>query len=312
MLIDAQKSRFHIVIAESLDRLSRDQEDIAAVFKLLQFHRIELITLSEGVISELHVGLKGTMNALFLKDLAAKTRRGLYGRVKAGRSPGGISFGYRMTREFDTRGEPIRGGREIDPAEAAVIHRIFEMFAAGRSPRGIARELNREDIPGPGGRKWRDTTIRGHAARGTGILRNELYIGRLVWNRQSFVRDPRTGKRLSRPNSKDHWVIEEVPKLLIVAQDLWNKAAARLHDQLDGLVTAIAGGLRATSLQKRLNELEAEKEALTFKLREPESNIVDLQPNLAALYRRKVGYSSKRLGFSRTPGRSTGRLEKSC
>jgi len=31
-----------------------------------------MFTLSEGEINELHVGLKGTMNALFLKDLADK------------------------------------------------------------------------------------------------------------------------------------------------------------------------------------------------------------------------------------------------
>lgn len=31
--------------------------------------------LAEGEINELHVGLKGKMNALFIKDLAAKTHR---------------------------------------------------------------------------------------------------------------------------------------------------------------------------------------------------------------------------------------------
>jgi site-specific DNA recombinase len=56
----------------------------------------------------------------------------------------------------------------------------FSEFAAGRSPRAIARALNAGGIPGPGGRPWGDTTIRGHALRGTGILRNELYVGRLV------------------------------------------------------------------------------------------------------------------------------------
>ena len=35
--------------------------------------------MSEGEITELHVGLKGTMNAPFLKDLAAKTYRGIRG-----------------------------------------------------------------------------------------------------------------------------------------------------------------------------------------------------------------------------------------
>ena len=41
---------------------------------------------------------------------------------------------------------------------------------------------------------------RNNAARGTGILNNELYAGVLVWNRQRFVKDPATSKRVSRPN----------------------------------------------------------------------------------------------------------------
>ncbi len=91
LLADARKGRFDVVVAESLDRLSRDQEHIAALFKLLSFASIPLVTVAEGEISELHIGLKGTMSALFLKDLAQKTRRGLEGRVRQGRSAGGIS-----------------------------------------------------------------------------------------------------------------------------------------------------------------------------------------------------------------------------
>src|SRR5260221_12072081 len=49
----------------------------------------QLITVAEGPINELHVGLKGTMNALFLKDLGQKVRRGLEGRVREGRAGGG-------------------------------------------------------------------------------------------------------------------------------------------------------------------------------------------------------------------------------
>src|SRR5690606_4637881 len=50
--------------------------------------------MAEGEINELHVGLKGTMNAIFLKDLASKTRRGLEGRIRQGRSGGGNAYGY--------------------------------------------------------------------------------------------------------------------------------------------------------------------------------------------------------------------------
>lgn len=72
----ARRREFEVVVAESLDRISRDQEDIAAVHKRLTFAGVRIFTLSEGWISELHIGLKSTTAALFLKDLAAKTRRG--------------------------------------------------------------------------------------------------------------------------------------------------------------------------------------------------------------------------------------------
>ena len=86
LLRDAQRGQFDIVLAEALDRISRDQADVATLFKHLRFAGVQIVTLSEGEITELHVGLKGTMNALFLKDLAAKTHRGLRGRVEKGKS----------------------------------------------------------------------------------------------------------------------------------------------------------------------------------------------------------------------------------
>ncbi|WP_456305957.1 recombinase family protein [Gluconobacter cerinus] len=63
---DAQRGEFTVVLAEALDRISRDQADVATLFKHLKFAGVKIVTLAEGEISELHVGLKGTMNALFL------------------------------------------------------------------------------------------------------------------------------------------------------------------------------------------------------------------------------------------------------
>ena len=106
-----------------------------------------LITLGEGEIGPLHIGLKGTMNALFLKDLADKVRRGLRGRVEAGRSGGGNAYGYDLIRSFDAKGEPLRGGRTINAVEAAVVREIFSRYAAGESPRGIALGSMRAPSP---------------------------------------------------------------------------------------------------------------------------------------------------------------------
>jgi DNA invertase Pin-like site-specific DNA recombinase len=92
LLEDARNRQFDIVVAEALDRLSRDQEDVAGLLKRLRFAGIRLFTLAEGEIGELHVGLKGTMNALFLTDLKFKVKRGLSGRIKKGKSAGGLAY----------------------------------------------------------------------------------------------------------------------------------------------------------------------------------------------------------------------------
>jgi len=227
LLEDARAGEFDTVVAEALDRLSRDQEEVAALYKHLSFARVRLVTLAEGEISELHVGLKGTMNALFLKDLAQKVRRGLEGRVRQGRSGGGLSYGYDVIREHDSRGELVHGGRHVHGAQAGTVRQIFTEFAHGKSPRRIAIDLNKAGITGPQGGSWGASTINGNAARGTGILNNELYIGRLIWNRLRYVKDPSTGKRVSRPNDQVGWVIQDVPELRIVPQDLWELAKAR-------------------------------------------------------------------------------------
>lgn len=227
LMRDAQQGEFNILLAEALDRISRDQADVATLYKQIKFAGVTIVTLAEGEISELHVGLKGTMNALFLKDLAMKTHRGLRGRVEKGKAGGGLCYGYRVMKKTDANGEPVRGDREIVPEEAKIIRRIFREFASGKSPKAIAVDLNRDGVPGPLGRAWGDTSIRGHASRGTGIVNNELYAGVLVWNRMHFIKDPSTGKRVSRINPESEWIRTEVPHLRIVDDRLWNAVRAR-------------------------------------------------------------------------------------
>ncbi len=82
-------------------------------------------------------------------------------------------------------------------------------------------------MSGPGRAPWNHSTIHGNPARGTGILNNELYVGRLVWNRLRYVKDPDTGKRVSRPNPPSDWVITAVPQLRIVDNELWDQVKVR-------------------------------------------------------------------------------------
>jgi site-specific DNA recombinase len=227
LIADGLKRRFDVILTESLDRLSRDQEDIAGLYKRMRFAGVNIVTLSEGEVSELHIGLKGTMGALYIKDLADKTRRGLRGRIEDGKSGGGLCYGYDVVRQFDQAGEASCGERAINEAEANVVRRIFMDYLEGKSSRAIAMTLNSEGVPGPQGGEWGPSTIHGNPKRGTGILNNELYIGKLVWNRLRYIKDPDTGKRVSRPNPESEWVIQDVPKLRIVDKYIWEAVRER-------------------------------------------------------------------------------------
>ena len=114
MLEGAREAAFDVLVAEALDLLSRDQEHIAALFKRLQFAGIRLVPMGEGEIGPLHIVLKGTMNALYLKDPADKTRRGLRGRIEVAKSAGGNAYGYVIVRNYGANGEPTRGDRAIN------------------------------------------------------------------------------------------------------------------------------------------------------------------------------------------------------
>ena len=191
----AQARKFDIVISEALDRLSRDQADLGQIRKELAFHDISIHTVQDGEVGTLHVGIKGLMGELYLADLAQKTRRGLRAVVKEGRQAGGRSYGYNLI--------PGKTGElTINEQEAAVVELIFTEYTAGSTPRQIAAGLNQDKIPSPRGGKWNASTINGSRSRQNGILQNRLYIGQIVWNRQRFVKNPATGKRVSRVNLK--------------------------------------------------------------------------------------------------------------
>ena len=223
LIAGARARAFDIVVCEAIDRLGRRLADTADLQDTLSFLGIRLYTPSLGEITALHVGIMGMMAQLTLKDLADKTKRGQLGRVRQGKMPSGLAYGYRITEQKGEDG----GHREIEPEQAKIINRIFVEFAGGKAPEKIARQLNAEAVPGPFGRPWSNTTIRGQAKRGNGILNNETYIGKINWNRCSYVKDPSTGKRVARPNPQDKWEVAQVPELRIVDEVLWNDVKRR-------------------------------------------------------------------------------------
>jgi site-specific DNA recombinase len=218
MMAAAKRREFDCIIVESLDRLSRDQEHMAGMFKRLEFYGIKIVTAHEGVTTPLQVGIRGLTSSLFLTDLGNKVRRGHNGRVRDGKFPGAITYGYRLIP-----GKP--GEREIDQEQAAIVRRIFTEYAAGRSPRTIAADLTRDGVPTCDGRAapWNHQTFVGGRLK-RGMIGNPIYIGEIVWNTCRTVMDPDTGKKTKRAAPAEDRISTAAPHLRIIDQALWNAA----------------------------------------------------------------------------------------
>ncbi len=218
---------FDVLLVDDTSRISRNQGEAARIFERLDFLDIRIVAVSQGIDSQSEqadvlMTVHGLVDSLYIKELAKKTHRGLEGRALQGLHTGGRCFGYENVTES---GGGVR--LRINPAEAAIVRRIFEMATEGGSLKGIAKQLNAEGVVSPRPRSgkqyatWCPTAIRE-------MLRRELYAGRIVWNRSRFVKHPGTNKRLRRDRPESEWLIREQPELRIIDEALWDRVRTRL------------------------------------------------------------------------------------
>ena len=153
---------------------------------MIRYRDLRFVSVSQGIDTEqkqsdVLMTIHALFDELWNKELAEKTHRGLEGRALKGLITGGRTYGYDsvpVPTAIGAGGVPARR-REVNDAEAAVVRRIFEMYADGRSFKSVAKILNSERIPPPNKRKdrlhatWCPSAIRE-------MLRRELYIGRVV------------------------------------------------------------------------------------------------------------------------------------
>jgi len=130
----------------------------------------------------------------YLRNLASDTLRGQVRRILDGEVPGGkVSYGYAkviisedgserlITRRTKHRKQKEERTKWVvgDPEEVKTVRRIFERYASGKVGLAtLAAELNDDEIPSPSGKKWGSVTLRC-------ILRNPVYVGDILWNRET-------------------------------------------------------------------------------------------------------------------------------
>ncbi len=230
---------FDVILVDDTSRISRNLGDIVRIREQLSFAGLRLIAVSQGIDSadeqaDVMLTVHGLVDSLYIKELAKKTHRGLEGLALEGFHTGGNCFGYRNVRV----GTKVR--LEIDEQEAVTVRRIFEMSAAGMSLKKIAKTLNGDGIAPPRGSKekirpsWVYTAIRQ-------MLRRELYIGCVVWNKRKYVKKPGTNKRISIMRPEKEWVVIDAPQLRIISDELWNRVQSVIKSRAEQYAIGVGG-----------------------------------------------------------------------
>jgi site-specific DNA recombinase len=188
---------------------------------------------SESESAGLLTAVFGGINEQYLVDLGKKTFRGVEGLAHRKLHTGGRCFGYKSVpiehqSERDSHGRSVICGvrLEVEPQQAAIIRRIFSMYAEGRSLKFITKKLNEEGVQSPQpqkgrvSRSWCPSSVRT-------ILHNPRYRGIVIWGKTKKIRSPKSGKRVYRPRPEAEWVRSEIPEQRVVSEELWKMAETR-------------------------------------------------------------------------------------
>lgn len=223
--IDALKEavragRVHVVVCEDLSRLGRDLEHLHGTLKRFRSWGARLIAINDGIddggsgakSAKMLGGLKALMGDLAVDEIRDRTIRGLQSALDAGKSTGGRAYGY---RSHD-------GVRCIDEREAETVRRVFALWCSGEPLHAIARKLNRDGVPSARGGKWSHGAVRA-------MLRNEQYVGIVVWNRKQWALDIESERRRYTTRSRAEWRKREQPELRIIDAATWAEAQARVR-----------------------------------------------------------------------------------
>ena len=240
MLADSESGKFNAIIVDETSRITRSPGELPRILELLEFRNQFLVDTkgfdSRDETAGMLAAIYGGMDSLELRKIKDRTHRGLRERHKAGFSAGGKTYGY-STELVDAQDASSKKTHVIVGGEAEILREIFSRYADGESTKAICNDLNRREVPSPGSKwkrtqrrcqGWVHTALAGSAKMHAGILRQEMYIGRVIWNRRKSKKVPGTSRRVFEIRPESEWEIQEHSELRIIDEVLWDRVQARL------------------------------------------------------------------------------------
>lgn len=243
-LLTASKEKqrpFDVLIVDEGSRLTRKLKDALTIADILQFYGVRLVIVNRKLDSDdpnfqnmiTLIGMVDEQNSELMRH---RVRRGQVGRARKGHKPGGRCYGYKSVSVMNVEHPELTGRAAIDgykwqvyEPQAAVLRRIFRLYADGLSVSDIVTTLNREGIPAasppriaPGRTWWSASLVKR-------ILKNEKYTGKLIYGKTSQYIHPETGKTVTRKNDSSLWTTFDDPDARIIPDELWNRVQERLN-----------------------------------------------------------------------------------
>ena len=181
-MIAAAKSSvkpFDAILVWKLSRFARNREDSVVYKSLLKRQRISVVSMNEQVDESpaglLLEGMIEVIDEFYSANLSQDTVRGMKENAARGfRNGGSTPFGYRRVTE--PQGAVSKSRLVPDEREASIVARVFDLAVHGQGAREIAGSLNREGLRTRSGKHFAATVVNQ-------MLRNEAYVGTLVWNK---------------------------------------------------------------------------------------------------------------------------------
>lgn len=180
MLQAVEERRLDIVLVWKMNRLSRKITDMLNIVDSLKLYNVEFYSHTDNIDTNTPQGsfqfhIMAAVSEFERKNIAENVKMGMIERAQSGRWNGGVVYGYDIIKVRDTmrkRGDTLL---EINPAEAEVVRKIFNLYNQGDGYKTIANRLNHE---GHKTKHKREHSINGVKT----ILMNPLYAGYIRYN----------------------------------------------------------------------------------------------------------------------------------
>ncbi|MFR1524181.1 MAG: recombinase family protein [Bacilli bacterium] len=143
MMEDAKKKKFNILLVKDISRLGRTMHHVGKLIdETFPSLGLRVISIGDKYDSSTYkddesIVIRNFLNAYYLKDFKRKIHRSVKHRSQTKHMKTYVKYGFL---------DDGKGGTIIDPYASEIIKRIFRDYVAGKKPRMIVRELNREKI----------------------------------------------------------------------------------------------------------------------------------------------------------------------